>query len=92
MYPTMVVVLVESQRSMTDVCGVNQSNAAQAVELGPSEARAATLGHPISFAVGPNQYTMNREYITTVPLQSRYSGGPKHGVIDIAEKESHSAR
>ena len=91
MYPTTVVVLVESQRSMTDVCGISPSNATRVVARVASEheARAATLGH-LSFAAGPNPSLTDGESIATLPLQSRYSNGHEHDV-DIAEKTSDPA-
>jgi len=48
MYPTVVIVLVETQRSMTDIC----SNASRVAGPVASEAHPATLGH-LSVAVGP---------------------------------------
>ena len=44
MYPTIVIVLVETRRSMEDICELNL--------LPGLEARAATLGHP-SLAIEP---------------------------------------
>ena len=51
MYPTVVVVLVESQRSMADICGISSSTASKVAGPMASSDRAATLGH-LSFAVG----------------------------------------
>ena len=45
MYPTIVIVLVETQCSMTDIC-VGLSNASRLAGPVPSEFHAATLGHP----------------------------------------------
>ena len=50
MYPTVVIVLVETQRSMTDICEINVPNAGRLANPMASESRAATLGH-LSFAV-----------------------------------------
>ena len=46
MYPTVVIVLVETQRSMADICEIGPSIA---TKLPASEARSATLGR-VSFA------------------------------------------
>ena len=53
MYPTVVIVLVETQRSMADVCEINPSNPSGKLR-GPvaSEVRPASLGYLSSFAVG----------------------------------------
>ena len=50
MYPTVVIVLVETRRSMTDICDISVPNASRLAGPATSEARAATLGHP-SFSV-----------------------------------------
>ena len=52
MYPTVVILLIETQRSMTDICEISPSNASKYAGPGASEARPATPGH-LSFAVGP---------------------------------------
>ena len=57
MYPTLVLVLIKTQRSMTDVCEVGSLNASKPA-AGPavSQARSTTLG-PLSFALGPMHST-----------------------------------
>jgi len=60
MYPTIVIVMVETQRSMTDICEITSPS--NAIRLaGPvgsdPEARPATLGH-LSFAINS---TMDNE-------------------------------
>ena len=62
MYPTIVVVLVETQRSMVDICEIGLSNAGKiaGAVTADHEAYAATLG-PISFAVGPIDSVMDKE-------------------------------
>ena len=47
MYPTIVIVLVETQRSMMDLCEISPSN-------------ASTLGHH-SFAAGPIDSAMDNK-------------------------------
>ena len=54
MYPTVVIVLVETQRSMSDICEVNLLNASRLAGPVASEARTEPLGHP-SFAVLDNE-------------------------------------
>jgi len=58
MYPTVVILLVETQRSMTDICEISPSNASKLAAS--SEARPATSGH-LSFAVGPVDITTDDE-------------------------------
>ena len=60
MYPTVVIVLVETQRSVTDVCDFSPSNASKLVGPAAPEPSAATLGH-ISFVVGPTHSTMDND-------------------------------
>ena len=74
MYPTVVVLLVESQRSMTDVCEISPSNASQFAGRLGSEARHATLGH-LSFAVGPVESLMDSEPESQRFLLSQSRGG-----------------
>ena len=62
MYPTIVVILVETQRSMTDIYEIgipNTSRLAGRLES-DHEARSTTLGHP-SLAVGPINGVMDNE-------------------------------
>ena len=70
MYPTVVIVLVEKQRSMTDICEVSSSNASNSACPIASEARAATLGH-LSFAVGSTCSTMDSESESRSPRVSQ---------------------
>ena len=60
MYLTVVMVLVETQRSMTDICEISSSNTGRIPGPVGSEARPATLGH-LSFAVGPVYSTGDNE-------------------------------
>ena len=62
MYPTIMVVLVETRRSMVDICEIVPSNATKiaAAAASDDEAHPATLGH-LSFAVGPINSAMNNE-------------------------------
>jgi len=67
MYPTVVVVMVETQRSMADICEISPSNISRLAGPQVSEPRAATLG-PLSFAVGPIDSAMDNA--AQSPLQS----------------------
>ena len=91
MYPTVVILLVETQRSMMDVCDVSPSNAGKLVGPAASEARPATLGH-LSFARGPVYSTDNEaESQRSRALQSQ--GGQDHGLEVIPEvKESEGGK
>ena len=50
MHPIIVIVLVETQRSMTDICKISLPSTSIFAGLVASEVRAATVGHP-SFGV-----------------------------------------
>ena len=80
MYPTLVIVLVETQLSMMDICNINSSNASKFWDPVASE---ASLGH-LSFAVEPVHI---ERQITTLESQcSRASqSGRKleHGLEEI---------
>ena len=52
MYPTVMIVLTESQRSMAGICEISPSNASRLTDPVASEDRPTNLGH-LSFAVGP---------------------------------------
>jgi len=51
MYPTVVILLVETQRSMTDICEISPSNRSKLAGPAASEAWPAPVGH-LFFAVG----------------------------------------
>ena len=65
MYPTVVIVLVETQGSMTDVCETSQSNTSKLKGPVASKALPATLGPTLghlSFEVGSvNDSTTDNE-------------------------------
>ena len=77
MYPTVVIVLVEKQRSMTDICEVSSSNASNNARPVASEARPATLGH-LSFAVGSTYSTTDSESESQRPRVSQSQDGPEY--------------
>jgi len=84
MYPTVVIILVETQRSMTDMCEISPSNASKLAGSMASEARPATLGH-LSFAVGPiysaTDYDNGAESRRSPTLQSQ--GGQEHDLEEV---------
>ena len=59
MYPTVVIVLVETQLPAVDACEINPSNASKLAGPVASEARRAILS--LSFAVGPGHTTTDNE-------------------------------
>jgi len=89
MYPAVVIVLVETQRSITDVCEISPSNASKFPGPLASEARHATLGH-LSFAVGPIDTTVDNEseYQRSRMLQSQ--GGHEYGLEEAIPEEKES--
>ena len=66
MYPTVVVLLIETQRSMTDICEINLPNRSKPAGPVAFEARPTTIGH-LSFAVGPVHSATDNE------AESQYS-------------------
>ena len=86
MYPAVVVLLVETQHSMTDVCEISPSNATQFRGPVAFEARDATLGH-LSFAVGSVHSTAdnNAESQRSRVLQSQ--GGHEHGLEEAIQSK-----
>jgi len=89
MYPTLTIVLVETQRSMIDVCEIGPSNASKFAGAVSSEARGATSGH-LSFPVEQIRTTMDSE---SVFLHSRAlwgRDGQGHGLekVILEVKES----
>ena len=55
-----MIILVESQRSMAEVCGVSPWDASKVDATDTSGTRPATFGH-LSFAAGQGQTTMDTE-------------------------------
>ena len=80
MYPTVVIVLIETQRRpMTDIC---PSNANRFTSLVASEARPATL-RQLSFAVGPIHSRTDNEAESQRSRASHRQGGQEHGLEKI---------
>ena len=57
MYPTVVMVLVQTQRSMVDVCEIGPSNASKLMGPVATEARPATLER-LPYVIGPVHNTI----------------------------------
>ena len=93
MYPTVVIVLVETQRSAADICGISPSNASRLAGPAASdhEARAATLRYP-SFAVGPINNAMDNEAGSPPSRVLQTENVQEHGlekaVLEVHLKES----
>ena len=90
MYPTMVIILVETQRSMMDVCEISPSNTSK---FPGRVARPAILGHLSPLPSGQSIHsTMDVE---AGPLRSRAlqsQGGQEYGLLGeliLEVKESH---
>ena len=90
MYPTVVILLVETQRSMTDICEISSSNASELAAPVASEARPTTLGH-LSFVVGPVYSTMDNaaESQRSRALQSQGGQGYDLEGAVLGVNESH---
>jgi len=90
MYPTVVIILVETQRSMTDICEISPSNASKIAGPVASQVRPATLGHP-SFAVGPVHSTMDNEGESqrscALQIQSGREHDPEEVILEVKERE-----
>ena len=76
----MVIVIVETQRSMADICEIIPWNASTLAAPVVSEARTATLGH-LSFA----HSTMNNEAESQFSRTLQSRGGQEHGLEAILE-------
>jgi len=87
MYPTVVIILVETQRSMTDICEIGPSNGPVASEVG-----SASLGR-LSFAVGPVHSTMDDEAESQRSRTLQSKSGQEHGpeiIHELKECEASS--
>ena len=93
MYPTIVVVLVETQRSMVDICEIGPSSPSKIAGAGASdcEARAGTLGH-LSFAVGPIDSAMDKEAESppsrALQREDGQGRGLENDILEVNLKES----
>ena len=85
MYPTVVILLVETHRSMMDVYGISLSNAPELASPVASEARPATSGR-FSLVVWPIHSTTDNEagFQRSCALQSQ--GGQERGPEEVLLK------
>ena len=79
MYPTVVIVLVETQRSIMDVCEISPSITSKLARPMASEAYPATLGR-LSFAVGPVHSTTDDEAESQRSRALQSQGGREHNL------------
>ena len=84
----MVIVLVETQRSMADICEISPSIATKVPE---SEARSATLGRP-SFAAGKIRTTMDSEAESQRTRASESQAGQELHLEELGGGHSRSKR
>jgi len=73
MYPTVVIILVETQRSMTEVCEISPSN---------TIARPATLGN-LSFVVVSVHSTTDKDAESRCSRALQNRGGQEHGLEEV---------
>jgi len=89
-----VILLVETQRSMTDICETNPSNAIKLAGLVASEPRSATLGH-LSFAVGPVHSTTDdkaeSQRSRALQTQARQEHALEAVILEVKESQVSSA-
>ena len=86
MYPTVVIILVQSQRSVTDICEISPSTASRLAGPVTSAAHPATLGH-LSFAVGTVHSSTDSE---AEPQRSRAlqsQGGLEYDLEEVLLEE-----
>ena len=91
MYPTVVIILVQTQRSATDICEISPSNASRIAGPVASAARPAQLGR-LSFAVGTVHSSTDNEAEIQPSRALQSQGGQAYdldGVI-VEENRSHA--
>jgi len=91
MYPTLVILLVETQRSMTDMCEISPSNASKFAGPVVSEARQGTLGH-LSFAIGSGYSTTDNEAESQPSRTLQSQRGHEHGLEEVILEVKESQR
>ena len=81
MYPTMVMVLVQTQRSMADVCEISLSKTIKFMGPVASEARSETLGR-LTYVVDPVHNTMMDNEAGSQRSRALQSHGRPEHVLD----------
>ena len=88
----MVIVLVETHRSMTDICEVGLSDAGNFEDSMSFETRPPTLGH-LSFADGTAYSTMDSVSESQRPSLSQSQDGQEYClekvILEIKESDRH---
>ena len=87
MYPTAVMVLVQTQRSMVDICEISPSNTSKFTGPVASEARPETLERPPMWFNRPvHNPMMDNEAESQCSSALQRHSGPEHGLDeDILE-------
>ena len=89
MYLTVVMLLVETRRSITDVWEISPSNARRLAGPVASETRHATLGH-LSFAV-ESVHSMTDDEAESQRLHTLQSqSGQEHGLEEVIPEAKES--
>ena len=89
MYPTVVIILVETQRSVTDICEISPSNASRLAGPVTSAARSATLGR-LSFAVGIAHSSTDNEAEIQPSRALQSQGGQEYDLEEVLLEENKS--
>jgi len=89
MYPTVVILLVETQRSITEICEIGPLNASTLAGPVASEPRPATLGQ-LSFAVWPVHSMTDKEAESQRSRTLQSQGGQEYGLVEIILDENDS--
>ena len=89
MYPTVVIILVETQRSVTDICEISPSNESRLAGPVASAARPATLGC-LSFAVGIVHSSTDSEADAQHPRALQSQGGQEYDLEEVILEENKS--
>ena len=82
MYPTAIIVLIETQRSMADVCEIGPPSASKLGAPVASEAHPATFGH-LSFAIWPVHSTTDDEAGSQRSRVLQSQGGQERGLEEV---------
>ena len=85
MYPTLVVVLVETQRSMMEICDIIPSSEGKVEGPVGSEAHSSTLGR-LSFAVGSVRSVTDNEAEYQCSLALRSQAEQERGLEVVLEE------
>ena len=81
--------MIETQRSMADVCEIDPSSASKVGAPVASEAHLATFGH-LSFAIGPVYSTIDGEGESQRSRVSQSQGGPGRVLEEVIREVKES--